>query len=240
MPQTAFIAHARTADGWTAPVTVTRKRVRNLNLRVHADGSVSLSIPWCTSAAAAQEFLDCKSGWIRKRVERRAAQAEMPLVPLTGPDAGTLPLWGTLVDAADALEMQAGNAGANIANLANIANDELRSRIDALYRREVVQALPSTVARVEAVMDVHATRWSVRCMKTRWGSCTPKTGTIRISSTLAAYQPACLDYVAAHELTHLLEPSHNARFHALLDRFCPTNRELAAILKRPAREVCQR
>ena len=234
MPQTAFVAHARTADGWTAPVTVTRKRVRNLNLRVHADGSVTLSIPWRTSEAAAREFLDRKSGWIRESVERRATQAEEPIVPLVGPNAGTIPLWGELVDAAEALGMETGKA---VAELADLGDDELQSRIDALYRREVTRALPAHITRIETAMNVHATSWSIRRMKTRWGSCTPKTGTIRISSALAAYPPACLDYVVAHELTHLLEPSHNERFHALLDRFCPENRTLAAILKHPAREA---
>lgn len=68
-------------------------------------------------------------------------------------------------------------------------------------------------------------------MKTRWGSCTPKTGAIRINARLAAYPPECLEFVVAHELVHLLEPSHNARFHALLDEFCPGNRHPAKLLR---------
>ena len=87
------------------------------------------------------------------------------------------------------------------------------------------------VERMEARIGVHATRWSVRVMKTRWGSCTPKTGAIRINARLAAYPPECLEFVVAHELVHLLEPSHNARFHTLLDEFCPGNRGIARRLK---------
>ena len=68
-------------------------------------------------------------------------------------------------------------------------------------------------------------------MKTRWGSCTPKTGAIRINARLAAYPSECLEFVVAHELVHLLEPSHNARFHTLLDEFCPGNRHLAKLLR---------
>ena len=68
-------------------------------------------------------------------------------------------------------------------------------------------------------------------MKTRWGSCTPSTGAIRINARLAAYPPECLEFVVAHELVHLLEPNHNARFHALLDEFCPDNRALARRLR---------
>ena len=80
-------------------------------------------------------------------------------------------------------------------------------------------------------MGVAASRWQVRSMKTRWGSCTPKTAAIRINSQLAAYPIDCLNFVVAHELVHLMEPSHNARLHMLLDVYCPRNRELAAQLK---------
>lgn len=69
-------------------------------------------------------------------------------------------------------------------------------------------------------------------MKTRWGSCTPATRTIRINARLAAYPPLCLEMVVTHELVHLIEPSHNARFHALLDTYCPRNREASALLRR--------
>ena len=232
MTQTEFIAHVRTADGWCAPVVVTRKRVRNLNLRVHADGSVALSIPLRASAATAQDFLNRKADWVRERVERRGAAAETPLIPATGPDAGTIPLWGKLVDAAEALKA--------CEHVPVAADRNLQACIDALYRHELARALPAVAERLETAANVHATRWQIRRMSTRWGSCTPATGAIRINSALAAYPSACLDYVVAHELTHLMEPSHNRRFHSLLDACYPNNREIAKLLKRPAREVAQR
>lgn len=53
----------------------------------------------------------------------------------------------------------------------------------------------------------------------RWGSCTPLDGTIRMSSRLRGMPGWVIDYVLLHELAHLLEPSHNARFWALLEPF---------------------
>jgi predicted metal-dependent hydrolase len=53
----------------------------------------------------------------------------------------------------------------------------------------------------------------------RWGSCTPVDGTIRISSRLRGMPGWVVDYVLLHELAHLLEPSHGARFWALLEPF---------------------
>ena len=67
-------------------------------------------------------------------------------------------------------------------------------------------------------------------MRSRWGSCTPGKRSIRLSSLLAEYPRECLTYVATHECCHLLEPSHNARFHRLLDAYYPKNREARRIL----------
>ena len=61
-------------------------------------------------------------------------------------------------------------------------------------------------------------RWTDR-QNSRWGSCTPSDRTIRISSRLRGVPAWVLDYVLVHELAHLLEASHDARFWALVDRF---------------------
>ena len=61
-------------------------------------------------------------------------------------------------------------------------------------------------------------RW-VTNQRTRWGSCTPLDGTIRISTRVQPMPGWVLDYVLVHELAHLLEPSHNTRFWAWVDRY---------------------
>ena len=61
-------------------------------------------------------------------------------------------------------------------------------------------------------------RW-VDNQQGRWGSCTPLDGTIRISSRLRGMPGWVVDYVVLHELAHLLEPSHSARFWGLLDAY---------------------
>ena len=61
-------------------------------------------------------------------------------------------------------------------------------------------------------------RW-VDNMTTRWASCTTTDGSIRMSDRLIGMPPWVLDYVLLHELAHLLEPSHNARFWHWVDRY---------------------
>jgi Protein of unknown function DUF45 len=61
-------------------------------------------------------------------------------------------------------------------------------------------------------------RW-VDDMRTRWGSCTPAAGTVRLSSNLARFPPWVTDYVIVHELAHLEEPGHTERFWRLVGRY---------------------
>lgn len=218
-------------DGLEIPVNVVRKRVKNLNLRVRADGTVTLSIPQHLPLARAREFLDRKGDWIAERVRRNIERRPSP--DLAGELPDRIPPWGKLVprDSVQAIPGQATSdrdaSGQGVPGQTTID----QAALDELYRTEVLRALPDVVERMEARIGVHAARWSVRVMKTRWGSCTPKTGAIRINARLAAYPPECLEFVVAHELVHLLEPSHNARFHALLDEFCPGNRHPAKLLR---------
>lgn len=218
-------------DGLEIPVSVVRKRVKNLNLRVRADGTVTLSIPQHLPLARAREFLDRKGGWIAERVRRNIERRPSP--DLAGELPDRIPLWGKLVPR-DSVQANSGQAASDRDASGQGAPGQTtidQAALDELYRTEVLRALPGIVERMEARIGVHAARWSVRVMKTRWGSCTPKTGAIRINARLAAYPPECLEFVVAHELVHLLEPSHNARFHALLDEFCPGNRGIARRLK---------
>lgn len=219
--------------GTPLQVEVTRKRVKNLNLRVHADGHVTLSAPIYASEAAIRDFLERKSAWIAQRVARARAAAAADAGKRVGGGAGDLPadipLWGKLVP----LEQAFGPYHLPA------TPTELERAVQALYKQEMARALPRVSERMERAVEATATRWSIRCMKTRWGSCTPSSGAIRINAMLAAYPAGCLEMVVAHELTHLLEPSHNARFHALLDTACPANRAISAQLRLPARTVAQ-
>lgn len=207
-------------DGRYIPVAVERKRVKNFNLHVRADASAFCSAPNAATTGQIQAFLDRHAFWISQHTERVEQTARTQARPCGITPDGRVPLWGKLIDAA------------------SICHDEESMR--RLYRAEVEKALPLVVAQIEASMGVRVERWSVRFMKTRWGSCTPGRKTIRINSQLAAYSPSCLEMVVTHELVHLLEPSHNARFHALLDTYCPSNREASRILKQPAIEAAKK
>ena len=93
--------------------------------------------------------------------------------------------------------------------------------VENWYREQVRAAVPPLLARWEPRLGVKLERYQVRRMRTRWGSCTPAKRSIRLNTELATRPPELLEYIVVHELVHLLEPSHNARFVALMDRHMP-------------------
>lgn len=93
--------------------------------------------------------------------------------------------------------------------------------VDEWYRERVKAAVPPLLAKWQPLMGVEVARFFVQRMKTQWGSCNHKASTIRLNTELAKKPVECLEYIVVHELVHLLEPTHNARFVALMDRFMP-------------------
>lgn len=89
-------------------------------------------------------------------------------------------------------------------------------------RKEVARRFPVW----EKKTGLYCSCWQIRDMKTRWGTCNVKTRKVWLSLQLANLGPECLEYVILHELTHLYEPSHNARFKAYLDSQMPEWRQI--------------
>ena len=77
------------------------------------------------------------------------------------------------------------------------------------------------ITKWERPTGVQIERFTVRKMKTKWGSCNPDALTIRLNLELAKKPLECLEYIVVHEMVHLLEPTHNARFVAFMDQFMP-------------------
>ncbi len=70
-------------------------------------------------------------------------------------------------------------------------------------------------------MSVKVDRFFVQRMKTKWGSCSSVSGSIRLNTELAKKPRECLEYIVVHEMVHLLEPTHKDRFVVLMDQFMP-------------------
>jgi predicted metal-dependent hydrolase len=81
--------------------------------------------------------------------------------------------------------------------------------------------IPDLIEQREAQMGVSVNAYGIKAMKTRWGSCNPRAGRIWLNLYLIHKPRICLEAVLVHEMVHLLEPSHNQRFYALMTQFMP-------------------
>ena len=96
-----------------------------------------------------------------------------------------------------------------------------RSVLNEWYREQLMESILPLVKKWEIKLNVSVERFSIRHMKSRWGSCSIKTRSIRFNLELAKKSIECLEYIVVHELVHLLEASHNSRFKALMNQFYP-------------------
>lgn len=97
-----------------------------------------------------------------------------------------------------------------------------RDRLLKQWRRQQLrERITPLIAEWEPVVGRNVNRWSIRRMKTKWGSCNPRLGSLWFNLELAAKHPDLLEYMVVHEMVHLLERGHGERFTTLMDRLMP-------------------
>lgn len=226
-------------------VLLERKSVKNINLRVRRDGTVYVSAPRRLPLDAIERFVVSRADWIasaQSHVHERAQQAQWSAI-----DGQTIFIWGEphvfeLRTLPASGRRPSCSFSCHDGHLTCIADEriatsspeslEARDKQLSLWLREEVRnhtalLLPTC----EEVVGQHCAGVRFRTMKSRWGSCNVSTRLITLNDRLVHHDPKCLEYVIFHELCHLLEPSHNARFHALMDQFCPDWRERKNLLE---------
>lgn len=215
---------------------VERKAIKHIHLKVYPpDGRVHICAPARVSLEAVRAFALSKLGWIQQQQAKLRAQEREP--PREYVDRESHYVWGRRyllqvveADAAPAVELTPHHLVLRVRPGADTAKK--RAVLDEFYRRQLRAAAPPLIAHWEPILGVQVAQLFVQRMKTRWGSCNPRARHIRLNTELARKPLPCLEYVVVHELVHLLEPSHNARFHALMDQFLPLWRQHRAELNR--------
>lgn len=217
-------------------IEIVRKDIRNLHLSVLPPlAQVRIAAPRLMPQEAIRAFAVSKLAWIRRQRARMLAQERES--PREYRDRESHFVWGRRYllkrveqNAAPEVELQRGKLVLRV----RPGTDTQRCHqvLDAWYRTRVRDELPELLAKWETVIDVRVRRVIVLRMKTRWGGCNPQSGIIRLNTELARKPIECLEYILVHEMVHLLEPTHNARFVALMDRFLPTWRALRERLNR--------
>lgn len=204
---------------------VVRKNIKNVHLSVHPPtGRVRIAAPERMSLDTVRVFAIAKLPWIKRQQQKlREQERETTREHL---DRESHYAWGKRY----LLKVIEGNQAPALELVHSRMVLHVRPRTDAQkraaiveewYREELRSAIPQLVEKWQRIMGVKVRRVYVQRMKTKWGSCNHRAGSIRLNTDLARKPRECLEYIVVHEMVHLLEPTHSDRFRALMDRFMP-------------------
>lgn len=206
-------------------VDVVKKDIKNVHLSVYPPtGRVRISAPSRMSLDTIRVFAISKLDWIKQQQKKlREQERETPREYL---DRESHYVWGERY----LLKVAENNAAPEVDQKRNLlilrirpgsSEEKKQTVLEEWYREQLKTAVPPLIAKWESLLGVNVKRFFVQRMKTKWGGSSPGAGSIRLNTELAKKPRECLEYIVVHEMIHLLEPTHNSRFIALMDQFMP-------------------
>ena len=202
---------------------------RNYRLSLRRDGVAVATIPTRGAVREAERFVEEHREWLeraRERHRRRPRAASVWTI-------GTALLWrGEFTE----IRPAALGARPSVCLAADVfrvprVDGDLRPVLEARFIRLAKVELPARAWELAAQTRMNVTRVSVRDQRSRWGSCTAA-GVISLNWRLILTPASVRDYIILHELMHLKEMNHSARFWACVGEVCPSWRDAEAWIKR--------
>lgn len=217
-------------------VTIMRKPIKNMYLRIKPpNAQIVISAPSCMSQAAIARFATERKPWIEQAqhtmLQVRDEQIrQSDFNGLDGVDGSNGP------ENLNGLKKTGGVGDRNNPGDPNSLNNPRAFVWNDATRRRAVQTinaqLPVLLAKWTPFIGREPTHITLRIMTSRWGSCTPKTGRIRLNLQLGLMDPKFLEYVLVHEMTHLWENGHGEGFQRRMSAYLPQWRQLRRELNR--------
>lgn len=218
-----------TVGGKELPLELVRHpRARRYVLRLTSAGGVRVTVPRGGTETFARQFAERQGKWILRQLDRRPLH---PPAPARWAVGTAILFRGELVR----LEPLPGPGETGL----RFADQEVRRRpppedwrtvLEEHLRRLATLELPARVRELAAPHRLAVGSVSVRNQRSRWGSCSRR-GTICLNWRLIQTPPLVRDYVILHELSHLREMNHSARFWKGVAALCPEYRQAQAWLK---------
>lgn len=223
--------------------TLARKKVKNVNMRVKADGSVSVSAPSRVSAKQIDDFVRSRCDFIRSSVERLSAESKSSLQEYD--DAKIYANGDKLSFLGEELTVEIVQGredgvyvsdGKLVISTFDVKNsDYLQKLLRNFYYNSAVSLFRELNEEVSQVFferfHIGKVPIKLRKMKTRWGSCHVTDGFIVMNTRLVSYPKECARYVFVHEYSHFIEPNHSPQFYAVVASVMPDYKTFSSQLK---------
>ena len=195
--------------------------VRAMRLTVYPDSSVRLVLPLFVTDTQAMQFLQSKQSWLRGKVAAARERGEKQNVPLTD-----ILLFGERVRLKE-YESLKGTGVAVFAGEIRLylrpqtTEQQKRAVIDDYLRQELSKYLTVRVEYYRNLFGEAPVSWTIRKMKTEWGSCMARKRSLLFNLHLVHKPYELIDYVVVHELCHLQVQNHGPEFKRLLTERMP-------------------
>lgn len=218
---------------------LTRKKVKNLNLRITREGRIKVSAPMEVPLPYLDEFVRDKEAFIRKALERIEQQPQETTEQFVWESGKKLQILGRAVPLVIEEGMKEGVRLRENTLIMTVKPENGTARKEYLWQnwqkgfaKEIFsERLPLMEALVEP-FGIRSGSWSVRRMKSRWGSCQPSTGKIVLNTRLTEAPIEAIDYVILHELAHIRYPNHQKEFYDFIAQFMPDWKARKEMLKK--------
>ena len=215
-------------DGGSTLLLSVNPRARRISIRIDARAGRAVAVaPRERLLADAVAFARSKAAWIAERLEARVEGRPLEpgqTIPLHGRPT-RLEATGTsgaarLVEDADGPVIRSGGEGEAFAR-----------RVENLLKREARQTLLDRTEVHIRALNQKPVKVSIVDTRSRWGSCSPHNRSIRYSWRVVLAPPAVLDYLAAHEVAHLVHADHSPAYWSVVHSLVGDHRPFRSWLK---------
>jgi hypothetical protein len=210
-------------DGEILPVAVKEHaRAKRLTLRLDRTGrGLKVTVPPKTSRRPVENFLSRQAGWIATQLVKQPASQEI------GSET-TIMYEGMLHEIVHHEGRGTTHIRQDVSENAKLrpalhvyaGKSHLKRRVKDFLKRQARQRLLDLSRRHAATLGVSFSKLQIKDTTSRWGSCS-STGTLSYSWRIIMAPPQVLDYLVAHEVSHLVEMNHGPNFWALVEELCP-------------------
>ncbi|MDY0152524.1 MAG: SprT family zinc-dependent metalloprotease [Candidatus Cloacimonas sp.] len=207
-------------------IDVVRKDIKNLHLAVYPPhGRIRIAVPQELDDETIRLHLVSKLAWIKKHIAgfeqvERLSQREY----ITGEShylEGRRYLLNVIPDASINMIKIRGNTHIDLYEKPGTPIWHRPVMIQEWYRARLKVRIEPLITKWQDIIGVQIKEWSIKQMKTRWGTCNINAKRIWINLELAKKPEDCLEYIIVHELLHLLERNHNDVFRSYMDKYLP-------------------
>lgn len=218
-------------------------RRRTVSIEVRA-ANVVIRAPLSTAKTFLVAFLQQKAAWVRaKLAEQQAMLAALPAAPHYG--AGTIvPFMDESLRLVIGRGTRAaiGRVGQELHVLLSsrvrmTEQEQIRSLLARWYQQQALHILTRKTAELCTSAGLRYSLVKIRATRSKWGHCTSK-GVIQYNWQILLAPEAIVDYLVAHEVSHLRHQNHSADFWALVTSLCPSCKTDRAWLKTHGGRLC--